>query len=393
MYKLLYYHNQLFNQIRSRLNKKKQWGPYHDLVYDLETKAGYLHTKAGSESREIEKKTGIAIWGQFTAFVDRKNEIQGIWNMDHNMPYIDQSVEYPEARIPFEDIMFEVACDFAATGKTIDVMWSGGLDSTAALLALYNVCPKQLRVIMSKGSIEENPGLYEKMVKHMDHVISGPPTARNITQESDCMNHIFGSCAEADNLVGGMIQTDPIVNVPEEEKRDRWFAMHRFFTAAKSWKLMACYTGEKVNPANYKPFYCHPLMEKYHINKCHDGEMPWYQALPVLDENGEPVEHSDGYLQAKPDLRNYISKHFDSGWARSKSKVPSVEHGQNFTWNESLNRTSPPHYVLAITSDGRVINKDNVNSFDLLKYLNPKITGSLYEKWGLMSPRAFGEIK
>ena len=371
--KLLYYHNQLFNNIRSEIPKHPKspggWGKYEDIVYDLETKAGYFHTKPGSEEREKEKTAGTPIWGQFTAFVDRKNEVQGIWHMDHNMPFIDQNIDHLDARMPFEDIMFEIACDYAKTGKTIDVLWSGGIDSTAALLALHNVCPKQIRVIMSEGSIKENPGLYGKLVKHMDHVISDG----NITGESDCLNHIFGSCNEADPLFGGMI-TEHLDNVPEGEKQQRWFSMLRYFTAAKSWKHMLTYPGEKVNPDNYKPFYCHPLMEKFCINKVNDGTMDWYSAIPLLDKDGSPVETEiDGYLKAKIDLRGFIGKYFDSGWASSKPKVPSIEHGQKFVWNKTLNRRSMVYHNLGITSDGLVINKDNVEQFDLIEFINPSI--------------------
>mgnify|MGYP001182665495 CR=1 FL=1 len=368
--KLLYYHNQLFNTIRSKLSKDKHWGIYNDIIHDLETKAGYFHTKPGSKEREKEKSSGAAIWGQFTAFVDRKDDIQGVWHMDHNMPYINQDDDYPEARIPFEDIMFEVACDFAKTGKTIDVMWSGGIDSTASLLALHNVCPKQIRVIMSEGSIDENPTLYSKLVKHLDHVISDG----NITGESDCLDHIIGSCNEADALFGGKMTTDPIDSIPEKEKQTQWKALQRYFTAAKSWKHMLTYTGDRVNPDNYKPFYCHSLIEKYCINKCNDGEMDWYNALPAIGKDGYPVNNEvDEYLKAKKELREFIGKHFDTGWAASKPKVASIEHGQKFFWNEKLNRRSIVYRNLGITSDGLVINKDNVEEFDLFKYLNPSV--------------------
>ena len=129
---------------------------------------------------------------------------------------------------------------------------------------------------------------------------------------------------------------------------------------------MLTYPGEKVNPDNYKPFYCHPLMEKFCINKVNDGMMDWYSAIPLLDKEGKVIQTEvDGYLKAKADLRMFIGKHFDMIWATTKPKVPSIEHGQKFYWNKTLNRRSMVYNNLGITSDGLVINKDNVEHFDL----------------------------
>lgn len=55
------------------------------------------------------------------------------------------------------------------TGKRIDVHWSGGIDSTVALVSfLRNALPDDLgriRIVMTKGSIDEYPEFYDKWVK------------------------------------------------------------------------------------------------------------------------------------------------------------------------------------------------------------------------------------
>jgi hypothetical protein len=57
------------------------------------------------------------------------------------------------------------------------VMWSGGLDSTAIIVALMNIQAAQdFEIVLTQESIEEYPAFYERVVKLLRHRIITAPT-------------------------------------------------------------------------------------------------------------------------------------------------------------------------------------------------------------------------
>ena len=67
----------------------------------------------------------------------------------------------------FSDLMDERAIDLLGSNNTVLLSWSGGVDSTAALIALIKNCPQnerdRINVTFSKESILENPTFYSKL--------------------------------------------------------------------------------------------------------------------------------------------------------------------------------------------------------------------------------------
>jgi len=95
---------------------------------------------------------------------DRTNTIQG--------PLREKNISLiPEFDInfnkTFKEICEDTARDIINEGKSIDIYWSGGVDSTAVVVAFLNVCTdfKQLNIVYDTGGIEEYPLFYEKYVK------------------------------------------------------------------------------------------------------------------------------------------------------------------------------------------------------------------------------------
>ena len=96
----------------------------------------------GYFDREEEHLLGIKLKPLFGNFKYEYYDIGGIDDLE--IPMIEQ------AKV--------VKATSDNSGKIIDCLWSGGLDSTGALLALTMVCdPQQIRVLMTESSIEENP--------------------------------------------------------------------------------------------------------------------------------------------------------------------------------------------------------------------------------------------
>jgi len=97
----------------------------------------------------------------FNVFIDRTGTIPH---------YLDVKIDLlPELNsyLPFEQCVEIRAKELLASGKTITVLWSGGLDSTFVLLALMNYATdlKQIQVFGTYGSVLESGGIFDKYIK------------------------------------------------------------------------------------------------------------------------------------------------------------------------------------------------------------------------------------
>jgi hypothetical protein len=84
------------------------------------------------------------------------------------------SYQYLEQKQSFEDICIATAEKIAAmTDRDIAISWSGGIDSTSALVALMQTVPhNRLTVVCNNASIEEFPSFYEEKIKNQLNTIS-----------------------------------------------------------------------------------------------------------------------------------------------------------------------------------------------------------------------------
>jgi hypothetical protein len=95
---------------------------------------------------------------------DRTNTIQGPLREKNISPIPEFDINFNKT---FKEICEDTARDIINEGKSIDIYWSGGVDSTAVVVAFLNVCTdfKQLNIVYDTGGIEEYPLFYEKYVK------------------------------------------------------------------------------------------------------------------------------------------------------------------------------------------------------------------------------------
>jgi hypothetical protein len=100
--------------------------------------------------------------GNMDMFQDRTKTLPHYLKMAEYEPLPEYNSSFKK---PFSQICIETAEKLVATGKKINVSWSGGLDSTTALFALMQVAdPKQLKVFCNYGSIIESGNLLEKHI-------------------------------------------------------------------------------------------------------------------------------------------------------------------------------------------------------------------------------------
>ncbi len=277
-----------------------------------------------------------------------------------NCPWLEYK-HYPEVEnFDVTDALIASAEILASQGKTIDFFWSGGIDSTSALVALNEICPKQLHVII--GHSTEYPDYYNKVVKHLDHTIN---VDNNTFKEASPDKHILCPCGHGDEVFGS--SGPGKANLQYEDTPDKiyetWELKREYKWPTGTLRFMLDWEGDKMDMSNHMPIYVLPPMEKWMVNEHMKG---WREALIFgpMDEN-DPYTFLNGvnnmrdvnYLRMKMPLRDHIYKFTkDKEYAYGKTKEVSLPRGQ------TLNK--PEYRVWGILDDGTILTKDNISSYD-----------------------------
>jgi hypothetical protein len=288
-----------------------------------------------------------------------------------NQPWIEYK-HYPEWEgDDVEDALMASAQILADTGKTIDFFWSGGIDSTAALIALNEVCPKQLHVII--GHSTEYQDYYDKVVKHLDHTIN---TTHNVFKEASPDKNILCPCGTADEVFGsnGHGKSANLYVTSPQHIYDTWEVKRKYKWCVGSLRYMYEWEGDKMDMSNHLPIYVQPPMEKWAVNQHRKG---WREACGTIfgnmDENNPDTficvndMKDEHYLSFKMPLRNFIYKHTkDKEYSYSHGKVVSLVRGQDLL-NRVEDRTD--YRIWGILDDGSILTKDNIEQYDWRGFL------------------------
>lgn len=111
--------------------------------------------------------------------------------------------------LSFKDCCLKRAMDLWNLDKPISVLWSGGIDSTVAFIALWITAPNKqdLTVRCSTSAINEFPDLFRDMIDSIAIVVSDKDVLnkkylddKNIIKvNGDCGDQLFGSIALSNN--------------------------------------------------------------------------------------------------------------------------------------------------------------------------------------------------
>ena len=324
-----------------------------------------------------------------TGLIDRTGKDKFLFNTGLGIKWVPYQ-EYPKTN--FADCMFEAAQNIADTGKTIDFFWSGGLDSTASLLAFNELgLEKQLHVIM--GGKLESPDLFEKIVKgRMDYTWDETSSKSVLFSIAQPDKHVLCTSAEADLMFGDKGTLSARGN-SLENSFDCWKNKRRYYSSNRSWRYISNFNGDWLDTDNYMPFYMQKSIEKWTCNHNISGDMVYFD---ITDESwGEPLLWHKGvgynpdaigqehYKKCKMSIRDFIyditkdkSLSYQKGKNVSAFRLSSEEIQdwislQDPTWESSPSskELGKPLNVLAITGEGNVINRNNFNDYDWSSYI------------------------
>tara|TARA_B100000287_G_scaffold160170_1_gene151078 strand:- start:5362 stop:6498 length:1137 start_codon:yes stop_codon:yes gene_type:complete len=320
-----------------------------------------------------------------TGLMDRKHETQFMYNTKFDHEWIPYE-EHPKQS--FTDCMFDAAKSVADEGKTIDLFWSGGLDSNAMLIAFNELgLHKQLRVIM--GGSPESPELFDKLIKgRIDYVFADPNTQTETYSLAKPDEHVFTAGIEADFMFGGTNLFS--IDIDIKDYMRSWNFKRRYNWSNRLFRMIGNCNLNWVDIRNHKSFFTHPSIEKFVVNYTLSGEMVFYNlADSGWDNSGQPGlaqwlrtvglgdKHSKNqkhYLTCKMPIRDFVYNFtkdktisYDAPKVISifrmkfdKSSDPSVTH---------IKKLMPESRNIAITGEGVVITRDNFSDYDWSEYI------------------------
>lgn len=102
---------------------------------------------------------------RYNAVYDRTNTLPHFLNIKKDLHPLPSVAGFNKS---FYDVSVSRAKELLSTGKKINVMWSGGLDSTYLLYVLYDCADdkSQIKVLGTYNSIIESGNLFDKDIKH-----------------------------------------------------------------------------------------------------------------------------------------------------------------------------------------------------------------------------------
>ena len=181
-------------------------------------------TKFFLEIKKIESKTA----GRYTwAYLDRSGTIPSpvltLVSLENQLPKINPSFE----RKSYLDICLARARDLINTGKIINVLWSGGLDSTVALFSLLDQCNNidQLNVVCTFESIIESGSIFDKYIKDsglrikFDQTRLNPGHSFTYDEEDTTQLYVSGCCGDQ---LFGMSPGPRAFSLPDKSLLDKW---------------------------------------------------------------------------------------------------------------------------------------------------------------------------
>jgi hypothetical protein len=134
----------------------------------------HYNTNINSLKSDLEKKYKKFDYDTGICFIDRYQSIPHYVSV---VPYSKPLESNPSFNETFDHLCDMRAIELLNTNKVINVFWSGGLDSTTALISLIMNCTNkdQIRIITSYNSIVESGYFYETFLKSYNTIfdISG----------------------------------------------------------------------------------------------------------------------------------------------------------------------------------------------------------------------------
>jgi hypothetical protein len=286
----------------------------------------------------------IGLRGNAPQVIDREEKYHFLFNTKAHT--IIPPMVYKQGLKPLEDLLIDRAMELKSTGLPIQLFWSGGVDSTSSLFALYEVCRDQLMVQTTPDAVQESQLIYDKYVKHVEHNIH---TGNNLLSVADPSKYIVSTACEADSLYNTNVRGR--LNEKNCNPKRFWYMRNRFTRTHKTFRWYLKTEASFINTSNLKSFYDCDYIEQYFINRILDG------SLTYTDKSDK------GYTNHKLELRNFLSK-FEPEFGKNKLGRMDIRHSdanlmKAVQFNSKQSKVTPDWNIMAITESGDIFKREN----------------------------------
>jgi len=134
----------------------------------------------------------------------------------------------------------------------------------------------------------------------------------------------------------------------------RWWEITQYTLLTQSFRFLQNIKDD-FDMSHYQPFFLCPQIQKFAINQHIDREIVWHTNTWAKD---------DDFLNTKMAIRDFIAE-YDNDYAYTKTKTDmplSVQYGMGMPFQTIYN-------VMAITSNGKIVNRDNIMDYMDREYL------------------------
>lgn len=294
----------------------------------------------------------------------------------------------------FEECSMEAAKDLWQLGKPIELFWSGGIDSSGALIALLETKSNTdvLNIRYTQDSIDEFPLMWERLVKHRNDPLPPKEMLVNDLFENhdiikitgECGDQCFGSDALHKNLHRHSDDWESIFTWNKEEilgfaTSDRSIPQLNEHSFQEKRESLAELLFEHIDIA---PIEIKTIFDLYWwMNFCFkwqdvDSRMiftfsttaEWKSTLSFFNTQdfqrwsivNHDIKHGGTWETYKQPAKEYINKYIkDETYRKDKTKEPSlikilknsIEGEYNYEYRKK--RRSNPNSIKLVLEDGR----------------------------------------
>ena len=287
----------------------------------------------------------LAVYSRKTGFVHIPDRF-GYLNKFSSWNYINHSDEFPNTSYigSFSDIMLlranEIVYNTKLSGKEICVLWSGGVDSTATVLAFLEVLDKKeiLTILYTESSLIEYPLFYKFLTSLTD-----------ITLKKISINEIGVFCSENGskyNIITGFPADQLFYSTISKQENIQFGSDWRSFikedTAIQQFEEAFTRYNLPIKTIDeftwYMNFSCKWLLVKRAIplwwGKTDNGVIPFFDKKEFQDWSVSNFDTFQKYDQNDPkyyklEMKQFINKLFpDEDYLKNKTKTSSIVKGR-----------------------------------------------------------------
>lgn len=139
---------------------------YHGITYNPFWQKNFLSIVGFDEYNFLYTINSIFSTAPKGDFIDRSSTIRMPFNMSIGRPWI----KFDSINYTLEETFLQQVKKLESKSIPINILWSGGIDSTAVVVAFlkHSSNLKNVRILYSTASMKENPGFFLKLLEHND---------------------------------------------------------------------------------------------------------------------------------------------------------------------------------------------------------------------------------